>query len=120
MFPNIKGNAKPKGVNKMYITQIELLYAIPIGLLIALGIATWLGKLNFGIALIGLLSGIGIAWAFSSYIDVAITPLSNVIWYGYAWSIYAIMVLIHIILAFLMMFVAGYNLYRTGGKAVWL
>lgn len=101
------------------VTQIEIIYAVLIGLLIAIAIATYYGKLNLGIGIIGLLAGIGIAWFFADWMMLVMTPLGNSIWYGYPWTLLSILALIQIITMCAMVGMAFYNLYKSGGRIVW-
>lgn len=102
-----------------YLTQIELLYAIPIGLLLASAIAIYYNRLNPVIAGIGILGGIGIAWALAPYITLIMIPIHNAIFYGYSWSLLVILGILHIILIFIIVALFLKNLYISKGKRGW-
>lgn len=101
------------------VTQIELVYAVLIGLLISVAVATYFRKLTLGIGLFGLLAGIGIAWFFADWMTMVMTPMSNSLWYGYDWGLLEILALVQIITMCAMVGMALYNLYKSGGKIVW-
>jgi hypothetical protein len=103
----------------MYLNQIELLYAIPIGILISVLIATFYGKLSMPIGFIGVMAGIGIAWLLSPYIALIMNPLTNCIWYGYEWTLLTMFGLLHIISVFVIASESLYNLYLSGGIKTW-
>lgn len=103
----------------MYVTQIEIIYAMLIGLLLAVAIASYYGKLNMGIGLIGILGGIGVAWLLADYTSLVMTPLANSLWYGYSWGLLEILALLQIITFIVMVGLALYNLYKTKGKVIW-
>lgn len=101
--------------------QIELLYAISIGIAISILIATYFGKLTIPMAILSFLTfGLGIAWLLAPYTTLIMTPLSNSIWYGYSWGYVEIFALAHIISTFFWVLpIMFYNFYATGGKTGW-
>lgn len=100
-------------------TSIEILYAIPIGILIAVLIGTFYGKLTLPIGFIGVVLGLVLAWLLAPYIALVMEPLTNSIWYGYEWTLLEIFGLTHIASVFTMAGVGLYNLYRSGGVTFW-
>lgn len=102
-----------------YLTQIELLYALPIGLIIACAIAIYYNRLNPMIAGIGILGGIVIAWAIAPYTALIMTPIHNAIFYGYSWTLLVYLGLLHIILIFIILGLFLRNLYISKGKRGW-
>ena len=102
-----------------FATSIEILYVIPLGILIAVLIASFYGKLNLPIAFIGVISGILLAWLLAPYIALVMGPLTNTIWYGYDWTLLEAIGLLHIISVFSMAGVGLYNLWRSGGVKIW-
>ena len=103
----------------MFETQIELLYALPIGILVLTAFGMWYRVLNPVIALLSVLTGIAIAWLFAPYTTLIMTPLSNTVWYGYEWTLIEALALTHLATIFTMVGVAVYNLYRSGGGKLW-
>ena len=103
----------------MFETQIELLYGLPIGILILTAIAMWFKVLNPIVALLSILAGIGVAWLLSPYTALIMTPLANSLWYGYSWGFLEALALMHIVTIFGMVGIAVYNLYRSGGGKSW-
>lgn len=99
--------------------QMEIIYIIIIAIITLFTILAYTRKMSTGIALASILTGIGITYLFNDYMQMLIHPLSNSIFYGYTWSLFAIMVLINIILLFIAVIVRGYNLYTSGGKIGW-
>jgi len=100
-------------------TTIEISTVIGFSLLILFGLMGYLKKISVGIAFFSGIAGFLIGWIFAPYNQTIIVGISNVIWYGYDWSILAILGMLHIITMFAMVIIAGYNLYRSGGKIVW-
>lgn len=99
--------------------QIEIIYVIIFAIITLFTILAYTRKMSTGIALASALTGIGVAWGFSPYMELLIRPLGNVIFYNYAWTLLAFMVLINIILLFLLVSIRGYNLSQSGGKIGW-
>lgn len=101
--------------------QIELIYALSIGISIAILIATLYGKLTIPIAILSFLTfGLGIAWALAPYTSLVMTPLANSIWYGYSWGWVELFALTQIITTFFWAIpIMLYNFYATGGKTGW-
>lgn len=100
-------------------TSIEILYAIPIGILIAVLIASFYGKLTLPIAFVGVIFGIILAWLLAPYTSLVMGPLANTIWYGYKWTILEALGLLHLISVFFMASVGVYNLWRSDGVKIW-
>lgn len=101
--------------------QIELLYAITIGIAFAVLIGTWYGKLTIPMAIIIFLTvGLGLAWLLAPYTTLIMTPLANSIWYGYAWGWLELMALLHVITSMAWVLpIMVYNLYKTEGLTGW-
>lgn len=99
--------------------QMEIIYIIIIAIITLFTILAYTRKMSTGIALISILTGLGITYLFNDYMQVLIHPLSNTIFYGYSWTLFVLMVLVNIILLFIAIIVRGYNLYTTGGKIGW-
>jgi len=102
-----------------FSTTIEILYLIPISIMIAVIIATIYGKLTLPIGVIGIGIGIMMAFFLAPYTAVVMQPLANTVWFGYQWTMLEVMALLHLISVFAICFVAIYNLYRSGGIKVW-
>jgi len=108
-----------KGGNRMAGTTIELMYVISFALISLFGILAYTEKMSVGIALISIGIGIVIAWYFSPYMSIAITPIANWIMYGYDITWHTIVAVGHIVSLLGMVLVAGYNLFASGGKIIW-
>jgi len=119
-FFMLVGTVSAQSTETSYVNQIDMLYVIPLMVLILTGIAMYTGKLSFtwGILAIGL--SIIIVYFASPYTTMMLVPLKNSIWFGYSWGYFEYMVLIDIILLFLMSIVGFYNLYITRGLKFWL
>ncbi len=100
-------------------TTIEILYVMTFGLITLFSILAYTKKMSIGIALMSALAGIGIAWSFSPYMAIAITPIINWVIYGYAITWHTIVAVSHLGSLIAMVAIAGYNLYISGGKIVW-
>lgn len=99
--------------------QLEILYIIVFAIITLFTVLAYTRKMSTGIALFSLLTGIGIVWTFNQFMQMMINPLSNVIFYGYSWTILTFMVLVNIILIIIALIVRGYNLTISGGKIGW-
>lgn len=99
--------------------KLEILYIIVFAIITLFTVLAYTRKMSTGIALFSLLTGIGIVWTFNAYMQMMITPLSNVIFFSYEWSYLAFMVLVNVILIILALIVRAYNLTITGGKIGW-
>jgi hypothetical protein len=102
-----------------FATSIEILYVIPLGIMIAVLIATLYGKLTIPIGIIGIALGIVMAWLLAPYTSLVMSPLANTLWYGYAWTLLEVFAVIHIFSVFWMAGIGVYNLYRSGGITAW-
>lgn len=100
-------------------SPIEITTLLAFAFLFLFGILGYTKKMSFGIAIASGLAGFLIAYIFAPYNQIIINATSNAIWYGYDWTILAIMGLTHIITMFIMVIIAGYNLYVSGGKIIW-
>ena len=103
----------------MYETQIELLIAIPLGILIAVIIAVALDKLNVWIGAIGIIIGLGCAWMLAPVIQLVMIPIHNSLFYGYQWTLLEIFGLLWIITIVIMGGKALINLWLTKGTKLW-
>lgn len=99
--------------------QIDLLFLIPLMVLLITAVATWYQKLNLWVAFIGTLTAFGITYWLAPYQELVLNPLTSSLWYGYSWGYLEIVTAIHIITLFIMSGIAVYNLYMTGGKKIW-
>lgn len=98
---------------------IEITTIIAFGLLILFAILGYTKKMSVGIAIISGIGGFVIAYIFSPYSVLIIHPLANSIWYGYAWTVSSFIGLFHIASTFLLVVMAGYNLYESKGEIAW-
>lgn len=98
---------------------LEILYIITFGLIMLFTILAYTKKMSIGIALISLITGVGIAWLFSPYMTIAITPITNWVVYGYTFTWYTFVALAHLISLFALVIIAGYNLLRSKGEIIW-
>lgn len=101
------------------LANIEITTIIAFALLFLFGILGYTKKMSIGIALASAIGGFVIAYIFAPYNQIIITATGNAIWYGYEWSILAILGLAHMVSMFAMVIVAGMNLFKSGGKIVW-
>lgn len=102
-----------------FSTTIEILYLIPISIMIAVIIATIYGKLTLPIGVLGIGIGIMMAFFLAPYTALVMQPLANTIWYGYQWTLFEVIAIFHLASIFSIVIVALYNLYRSGGIKVW-
>ena len=98
---------------------IEVVYVTIFAIITLFTILTYTRKMSTGIALMSLVTGVAIAWLFIDYMNMLIQPLNNVIFYGYPWSLFTLMVLTQIILFCIAIAIRGYNLFTSGGKIGW-
>lgn len=98
---------------------IEIVYLTIFAIITLFTILAYTRKMSTGIALMSLITGIGVSWLFIDYMNLLIHPLSNAIFYGYGWSLLTIMVLTQIILFCIAIAIRGYNLFTSGGKIGW-
>ena len=98
---------------------LEILYIITFALVMLFSILAYTKKMSIGIALISLITGIGVAWLFSPYMSIAIAPITNWVVYGYAFTWYTLVAVAHLVSLFAMVIIAGYNLLRSEGKIIW-
>lgn len=99
--------------------MIEILYFIPLIVLIIVAFAFWIEKIDWVIGIISIALAFIVAWLLQAYTAVVMTPLGNALWYGYSWGIVEILGLVHLILIFLCTFRAVYNLWVSKGKVIW-
>jgi len=101
------------------MVQMEIIYITIIAIITLFTILAYTRKMSTGIALFSILTGLGVTWLLNSYMQMLIRPLSNSIFYGYSWTLLAIMVLINIFLLSAIIIERGYNLYISEGEIGW-
>lgn len=99
--------------------NIDLIYMIPIVFSVIAIIGMYAEKINWFVGLIGIIGGFGISYYIAPYTDLIMTPLSNVLWFGYNWSLFTGLAMAHLISIFVMSSIAMYNLYMSNGKKLW-
>lgn len=102
-----------------FATTIDITTILAFIMLLLFGTLGYTKKMSLGIAIACAIGGFGIAWIFSDYSAIVIHPVGLSLWYGYDWSISAILGMIHIVSTIGMVVVAGYNLISTGGRIIW-
>lgn len=100
-------------------TQIEILYVVTFTLIMLFSVLAYTKKMSIGIAIISMITGLGIAWLLAPYMQIALSPLVNWIVYGYVFTWHTGVALAHISTLFIMVGIAGYNLLHSGGKIIW-
>lgn len=100
-------------------TTIEITTVIGFSLLVLFGLMGYFKKVSVGIAFFSGIAGFVIGWVFAPYNAIIIGSMGNAIWYGYDWSLMAVLGLFHMLTIFLMVGIAAYNLYRSEGKIIW-
>lgn len=101
----------------------DLLYFLPITMLILASIMAYYKRITIPMAIFGVLISLGITVLFAPYQAIVLTPLVNCLWFGYSWTFPAylpIIALAHVISLFTMGILAIYNLYISHGKSLWL
>lgn len=101
------------------LITIDLIYAFPIILSIIAILGMYLEKVNWFIALMGIVIGFGLTYYIAPYTAIIMGSLSNSLWYGYSWGLFEYLGLIHLITICIMSAIAIYNLYMSNGKKLW-
>lgn len=99
--------------------EIEVVYLAIFTLIGLITILTYTNKMSVGIALLSLIFGIIICIIFAPYMQLIITPIGYVIFYGYTPTNFIIAGIAHLISLFFMLGVSIYNLVVSGGKITW-
>jgi hypothetical protein len=99
--------------------MIEIMYMILFACIVIIGILAITKKMSIGIGLVGVGTGLLIAWLLAPYMSIVIGPVGQAIFYGGDWSMQAILGVIHLSTMIVMTGMAGYNLMSSGGKIVW-
>lgn len=101
------------------LPQIEILYAMILSITAFFGILSYTRKISVGIALLSIIFGVGISLLMAPYMQLVIAPIGDYLFYGYTLNTLIIVSIFHLISMIAMIFVAGYNLIRSGGKITW-
>ena len=99
--------------------NIDLIFLIPLVVLIIVAMATYYNVLNMWVAFTGCIMAFAITWMLAPYQELIITPLASSLWFGHTWGLLEMIAIVHIGTIFTMVGIAVYNLYMTGGKKVW-
>lgn len=98
---------------------IELLYLIMFIIMFLIALAGYFGVVNEWIVLAGVIAGSVLVFIISPFTDLVISPLGNVLLYGYDWTILIYAIVYNVAIMFLLVVRAFYNLYLSKGRKIW-
>lgn len=98
---------------------IDLVYLIPLAIILIVGLAVWLESLNLWVGIMGIMIAFGVSYWIAGYQALVLVPLANSVWYGFSWGLLEYLAIVHLFSLALMVVIAIYNLYMSGGRKLW-
>lgn len=100
-------------------TQLELVYILTFTFIMLFSVLAYTKRMSVGIALLSMITGVGITWLFAPYMNLALAPFINWVMYGYVLNWITVVSIAHLVSLFAMVGIAGHNLIKSGGKIIW-